>query len=280
MAVAQFAEPKHRRDPAATDRTIRELTAAFGNRVVTSQAVREQHGNTLTWIANQPPDAVVFPQSTEDVQQIVRICAAQRHAGHPLRHRLLARGPRQRAVRRGVDRFPRHEQAARRARRGSRLRHRARHHPQGSSTSSCATAACSFPIDPGADASLGGMAATRASGTNAVRYGTMKDNVLAMKVVMANGELMTTVAAGEENRGRLRPHPADGRLGRHARRHHRADAEAVGNSGSDLLRRLSVSLGRCRLSGHHPHHPVRHSGRAHRIARRAADQGVAMPIPN
>ena len=50
----------------------------FGNRLVTSQAVREQHGNTLTWIGNQPPDAVVFPQSTEDVQQIVRLCAAER----------------------------------------------------------------------------------------------------------------------------------------------------------------------------------------------------------
>src|SRR5450759_1686449 len=63
------------RDPAAVAAVIVALTAAFGNRVVTSQAVREQHGNTLTWVPNQPPDAVVFPQSTEDVQQIVGICA-------------------------------------------------------------------------------------------------------------------------------------------------------------------------------------------------------------
>src|SRR5690242_7643783 len=80
MAVAKIAEKpagqdKHR-DKAAAAKAIAELTAAFGNRVVTSQAVREQHGNTVTWIANQPPDAVVYPQSTQDVQQIVRICAA------------------------------------------------------------------------------------------------------------------------------------------------------------------------------------------------------------
>ena len=78
MTIASVANKKsavHTRDPQAIAAAISALTAAFGNRVVTSMAVREQHGNTLTWIPNQPPDVVVFPQSTEDVQQIVRICA-------------------------------------------------------------------------------------------------------------------------------------------------------------------------------------------------------------
>ena len=78
MVVAKLAEQERRRDPAAIAAAIAALTAAFGNRVVTSQAVREQHGNTLTWVPNQPPDAVVFPQTTGDVQKIVRICADNR----------------------------------------------------------------------------------------------------------------------------------------------------------------------------------------------------------
>ena len=81
-------------------------------------------------------------------RRIVRICAATRRAGHPVRRRHLARGPRQRAARRRLDRFPRHEQDARRARGGSRLRGRARHHPQGAQRAICATRACSSPSIP------------------------------------------------------------------------------------------------------------------------------------
>ena len=69
MAVVELAG--ERRDRKAVDAAIGALAARFGNRLVTSQAVREQHGNILTWIENQPPDAVVFPQSAEDVQDAV-----------------------------------------------------------------------------------------------------------------------------------------------------------------------------------------------------------------
>jgi len=67
---------KHDRN--AVEAVIAALAAMVGNRLVTSRAVREQHANTVTWLGNQPPDAVVFPHTTEEVQQIVRLCAAHR----------------------------------------------------------------------------------------------------------------------------------------------------------------------------------------------------------
>src|SRR5262245_17963458 len=76
--TTQASDRAVRSDPQAAKTAIAALTAKFGNRVVTSQAVRKQHANTTTWIENQPPDAVVFPQTTADVQDAVRICAAHR----------------------------------------------------------------------------------------------------------------------------------------------------------------------------------------------------------
>lgn len=176
---------------AVVDATVAELAAAFGNRLVTSQAVREQHGNTTTWIASQPPDAVIYPQSTEDVRQVMRICSYRNVPIIPFgtgtsfegsvnapfggvsidfrdMNRVLAVHPEDFdcVIEPGITRTQVNEH----------LR------DQG----------LFFPVDPGADASLGGMASTRASGTTAVRYGTMKDNVIALKVVLPNGELMST----------------------------------------------------------------------------------------
>jgi len=180
-----------RRDPKAIDTAVRALLARFGNKVATSEAVRQQHANTTTWIANQPPDAVVYAGSTEDVQAAVSICAEHHvpvipfgagtsleghvnapHGGVSIdvmeMNRVLA------VHAEDLDCVV--EPGVTRKQINAHLR------DQG----------LFFPIDPGADASLGGMAATRCSGTNAVRYGTMKDNVLALKVVLASGELITT----------------------------------------------------------------------------------------
>ncbi len=199
MALVQEKSDRITRgDPNAVKAVVAALTAQFGNRVVTSQAVREQHANTTTWIANEPPDAVVFPQATGDVQDIVRICAKLRvpvipfgtgtslegHINAPYggvsidfrdMNRVLAVNAQDLdcVVEPGITRKQLNEH----------LR------DQG----------LFFPLDPGADASLGGMAATRCSGTNAVRYGTMKDNVLALKVVLANGELMTTARRAKKS---------------------------------------------------------------------------------
>ncbi|WP_338821829.1 FAD-linked oxidase C-terminal domain-containing protein [Bradyrhizobium septentrionale] len=178
-------------EPQALKRAIDALAARFGNRLVTSLAVREQHAHTTTWLPNQPPDAVVMAQETADIQDVVRICAANRvpviafGTGTSLEGQVNAPAggvcidlhdmnkvlevhaeDLDCVIQPGVTRKALNEH----------LR------DQG----------LFFPIDPGADASLGGMTSTRASGTNAVRYGTMRENVLALKVVRGDGEIITT----------------------------------------------------------------------------------------
>ena len=197
MVLVQAKErtPQERK---AIDSVIGALAAQFGNRLVTSRAVREQHGHTTTWLPNQPPDAVVFPQNTADVQQVVRLCAAERvpiiafGTGTSLEGQVNAPGGGVSLDFRDMNRvLAVHaedldcviEPGVTRKQLNAYLR------DQG----------LFFPIDPGADASLGGMAATRASGTNAVRYGTMKDNVLALKAVLANGEVMTTASRAKKS---------------------------------------------------------------------------------
>jgi D-lactate dehydrogenase (cytochrome) len=183
--------PPARPDPATIALVVEELTRRFGNRAVTSQAVREQHANTLTWTPNQPPDAVVYPQSTQDCVAIMTLCAAHRvpvvpfgtgtsfegHVNAPyggisvdtsMMKNVIAVHAEDLdcVVEPGVTR--------------EELNAHLKSH------------GLFFPIDPGANASIGGMTATRASGTNAVRYGTMKDNVLSLKVVLPSGEVVTT----------------------------------------------------------------------------------------
>ena len=174
--------------PAAMLATLRER---FGERCSTATAVREQHGRDESAYPLTPPEAVVFCESTEDVAAVVALCAA--HAvplipfgvGSSLEGHLLA-------VQGGVSVDL------------SRMNRIVQVNPEDLTVTVQAgvtreqlnreirDTGLFFPIDPGANASLGGMAATRASGTNAVRYGTMRENVLGLMVVTASGEVINT----------------------------------------------------------------------------------------
>ena len=170
---------------------LQALQAHFGSRCSTALAVREQHGRDESPIDAPPPEAVVYCESTDDVAVLVKL--ADQYAvpvipfgvgssleGHLLAvqggvsidlsrmNKIIAVQPEDLTVtvQAGVTRM--------------QLNNEIRH------------TGLFFPIDPGADASLGGMSATRASGTNAVRYGTMRENVLGLTVVTASGEVIRT----------------------------------------------------------------------------------------
>ncbi len=165
------------------------LAARFGARFSTSEAVRLHHGKDESSFAPQPPDGVVFAQSTEEVADAVRLCHEHKipviawGTGTSLEGHLLAvrggvtidlSGLNRVVAVRAEDLDATVEAGVTRKQLNAALR----------------DTGLFFPIDPGADASLGGMAATRASGTNAVRYGTMRENVLGLTAVLAGGRIV------------------------------------------------------------------------------------------
>ena len=170
---------------------LADLQQVLGERVTTSRGVREHHGKDESYYPYAAPDAVVFPRSTEEVRDIVDVCRRYHTpmipygVGTSLEGHILANAggvcidmsqmnkvlavhaeDLDAVVQAGVTRKQLNEE----------LRH----------------AGLMFPVDPGADATIGGMAATRASGTNAVRYGTMRENVLSLTVVTSDGRIIKT----------------------------------------------------------------------------------------
>jgi D-lactate dehydrogenase (cytochrome) len=188
-ALAHLVPEVHQR--AVPDALIAALKSRFGERCSTAMVVREQHGRDESSFEVPPPAAVVFAESTQDVADAVRLASqydtpvipfgvGSSLEGHLLAvqggisvdvqrmNKVLSINPEDLTVtvQPGVTRKQLNEEIR--------------------------STGLFFPIDPGADASIGGMSATRASGTNAVRYGTMRENVLALEVVTASGEVIRT----------------------------------------------------------------------------------------
>ncbi len=185
-----MSDRQYQRIETPTD-LIARLREMLGDRLSTAPAVLEQHGKDESWHASSPPDAVVFAASTEEVAEVVKLCAAQNVPIVPFGTGSSLEGH-VAALRGGIcidlsrmdailevhneDLDCRVQAGVTREQLNDHLR----------------DTGLFFPIDPGANASIGGMTATRASGTNAVRYGTMRENVLNLTVVTPDGKIIKT----------------------------------------------------------------------------------------
>ena len=181
-----------------TARPFDPLAALLGPRFSTSQGDRRHHGQNETYFPNTPPEAVAYPETTAEVAAILRHCHAHDipvtpyGAASSLEGQHLAT---QGGVSLDMTRMNRvlsvsaedllcvAQPGVTRKRLNEELR----------------ATGLFFSVDPGADASLGGMAATRASGTTAVRYGTIRDNILALEVVLADGSVIRTGTAAPKS---------------------------------------------------------------------------------
>ncbi|MGO4439552.1 FAD-binding oxidoreductase [Rhizobium sp. RAF56] len=179
------------RNEAGIVLVVEALKHAFGDRFQTGQSFRAQHSHTTSYIPSQLPDGVLFVESSEDVKTVVRLCTAhlvpivpfgtgsslEGQVNAPLGGISIDFSRMNRVLEVNAEDLDcTVEPGVTREQLNTHLR----------------DTGLFFPIDPGANASIGGMTSTRASGTNAVRYGTMKENVLAVTVVTAQGEEIRT----------------------------------------------------------------------------------------